>query len=208
MKVAARSKGTAHVRSALTLTIAKTLRVVENVRSDVSWRRARIHVTGSATITDLTKSPPKTTVQKADFRLVGSRSATRMANGTWSCSTDSTQLKSNLLLLAGFLYARAAGAKNLGATTRNGTQVWHVRTTQPVELTSPAQRSPVHLYLAQSDLSVIRLTLASKATVNKMQFQLQIRDDYGSYGEKVQVTLPKVCAASISARRLIGLPLP
>jgi hypothetical protein len=198
MKAAVTTKGSVHGQTVASLVETHLEKDQSRVQVDMSWERSLIHEMGLVSVTNLRKRPPKKTVWRRDFRVVGNRQADLDSHQRWRCTSDKSLLQGSLAFLAGFLYVQSAGAQNLGAATFRGVQVWHVRTSQSDPIIGTGSVDPVDLYISQSDYTVLRLRLSGSTKLSNTAVTEHIASDFSNYGEGVHVKLPKACQSRLA----------
>lgn len=181
-QAAMQAKGGYHLQGSIVVQL--TAGVQENIvmRADVSSRTNQAHVTLSASIPSGT--------QQVEEVLVGRRLAIRNGNGAWQCRP----LRSILQLTQSLVGTpEVAQARTLGTGTVNGTPVWRVRATVPLNLLGQPQRVHETFFISRVDHTLLQVTSNPVLNLNGIVAHERLLFVYSQYGESVHLALPPAC---------------
>ena len=197
---------TVHVKYGLSekLPIGKGVTIAMASEGDMSLVKPQQgHLVTAQTVSGV--GQPSQTLPVAESIFRGKPLASRSGIGPWKCTKLKTSLSSTQLSLSPSISGPSAAhttlhfskALNLGPETIDGTPVWHLRNTGRLSVgakkTLEVERLQLEYYVAQSDLTLRRLTEIGAATISKQKLTANVTADFSMYGEPVNVVLPAEC---------------
>lgn len=202
--------GSAHLTSSLKAAISGSNagQVTVNLQGDVAWRQpASAHVKGTVNLSVAGVQQALATMP-VELAYANKQAAARLGTGGWNCRTLQGVNKSGTSPAS----IQFQPPVNLGPQTLGGVTVWQVQETGTVlvkQANGQTVRQPItiDLFIAQANLSLLRLVDTANGVAGKNTFAETASVDFSNYGEAVQVALPAACRSAAAHARGVSAQL-